>query len=133
MKVPASIWSGIIEYSVPCNLLTPFILITSVPAPFISAPMLFKKLATSTICGSFATFSITVFPGIKLAASIIFIVAPTETISKNICAPLSLSELALILPELISIFAPNALKPFKCWSIGLAPISQPPGSATSAL
>ena len=46
----------------PTNSLTPFILITSVPAPLISAPIEFKKLATSTICGSFAAFDIIVVP-----------------------------------------------------------------------
>ena len=39
---------GIIAYSVLCNLLTPFIRITSVPAPLILAPILLKKLAKST-------------------------------------------------------------------------------------
>ena len=82
MKVPASIWSGITEYSVSWNFSTPLIRITSVPAPRILAPMLFKKFATSTICGSFAAFSITVLPCASDAAIIILIVAPTETTSK---------------------------------------------------
>ena len=49
INVPASIWSGMIEYEHPCSLGTPFILITSVPAPFILAPIALRKLATSTI------------------------------------------------------------------------------------
>lgn len=72
----------ITEYSVSWNFSTPLIRITSVPAPRILAPMLFKKFATSTICGSFAAFSITVLPCASDAAIIILIVAPTETTSK---------------------------------------------------
>ena len=82
INVPASIWSGIIEYSVPCNAFTPLIRITSVPAPLILAPMLFKKFATSTTCGSFAAFSKIVLPSAKTAAIITLIVAPTDAISK---------------------------------------------------
>ena len=41
---------------------TPCTLMTSVPAPRTSAPMVFRKSATSTICGSLATFSRTVEP-----------------------------------------------------------------------
>ena len=82
INVPASIWSGIIEYSVPCNLWTPLIRITSVPAPLIFAPILFRKFATSTTWGSFAGFSIIVSPSARVAAIIILIVAPTETTSR---------------------------------------------------
>ena len=82
IKVPASIWSGITEYSVLCSFSTPTIRITSVPAPRIFAPILFKKFATSTTWGSFAAFSITVFPSAMDAAIIIFIVAPTDTLSR---------------------------------------------------
>ena len=83
IKVPASIWSGTIEYvALPDNFFTPLILITSVPAPWISAPIVFKKLATSTTCGSFAALSIVVVPSAKTEASITLIVAPTETVSR---------------------------------------------------
>ena len=41
---------------------TPRILMTSVPAPVTFAPMALRKLARSTICGSFAAFSMTVVP-----------------------------------------------------------------------
>jgi len=82
INVPASIWSGTIEYVILFfNSFTPFTLITSVPAPRISAPRVFKKLATSTICGSFAALSIVVVPSAKTLASNTFIVAPTETTS----------------------------------------------------
>ena len=50
MNVPASIWSGTIEYvEFPNNSFTPVIFIVSVPAPFMLAPIVFKKFATSTI------------------------------------------------------------------------------------
>ena len=82
INVPASIWSGMIEYSVPCSLWTPRMRITSVPAPLTLAPMLFKKFATSTTCGSFAGFSMIVSPSASVAAIMILIVAPTDTISR---------------------------------------------------
>ena len=83
IKVPASIWSGTTEYVILFfNFFTPFIFILSVPAPIMLAPAEFKKFATSTICGSLAAFSIIVVPFAKTLASIILIVAPTETISK---------------------------------------------------
>ena len=80
--VPASIWSGIIEYVIPCRYFTPRILITSVPAPLTSAPIELRKFARSTICGSLAAFSMIVIPSALDAASIMFIVAPTETTSR---------------------------------------------------
>ena len=98
IKVPASIWSGITEYVVPWRYLTPFIFITSVPAPMIFAPIALRKLAKSTIWGSFAAFSITVRPSALTAASIAFIVAPTVTTSKNIWFPSSLSALRSTIP-----------------------------------
>jgi hypothetical protein len=41
-----------------------------------------RKLARSTIWGSRAAFSITVFPSAMAAAIIMFMVAPTETTSR---------------------------------------------------
>ena len=84
INVPASIWSGMMEYSVLCNFSTPRIRITSVPAPLMLAPILFKKFAASTTCGSRAAFSIIVYPFAIEAAIIILIVAPTDTVSKKI-------------------------------------------------
>lgn len=50
INVPASIWSGTTEYvSSFFNSFTPCILILSVPAPIIFAPILFRKFAKSTI------------------------------------------------------------------------------------
>ena len=93
--VPASIWSGIIVYVPPWRLSAPFILTESVPAPRTSAPIEFKKFAKSTICGSLAAFSMTVLPRAMDAARIIFIVAPTETLSRYIRVPCSLPSIAL--------------------------------------
>ena len=61
---------------------TGLILIMSVPAPLILAPILFRKFATSTTCGSLATFSMIVTPSAIAAAIITLIVAPTLTTSK---------------------------------------------------
>jgi len=46
--------------------------------------MLFRKFAVSTTCGSFAAFSIMVFPFAIDAAIIILMVAPTDTVSMKI-------------------------------------------------
>ena len=102
------------------------------PAPLTSAPIELRKSARSTICGSLAAFSITVRPLAKTAASIIFIVAPTDTTSIYIDAPTSLSAFAHTIPSIVSTLAPSISKPLICWSIGLTPKSQPPGIATSA-
>ena len=132
INVPASIWSGTTEYvAFPCNFSTPLIFITSVPAPRISAPMVFKKLATSTIWGSFAALSIVVVPLAKTLASITLIVAPTETISIYIEVPFNFFALPVIFPFSTLTVAPSASNPFICWSIGLAPNLQPPGIPTS--
>ena len=97
-----------------------------------SAPIVFKKFATSTTCGSFATFSNVVTPSANVAAIITLIVAPTETTSKKILVPTSLSALTFTAPCSITTSAPNASKPFICWSIGLTPIGHPPGNSTLA-
>jgi arginine deiminase len=48
--------------------------------------------------------------------------------------PVSLSACTFILPSgVISTFAPKASNPFICWSIGLSPMSQPPGIKVDAL
>ena len=86
--------------------------ITLVPAPFIFAPILFKKVATFTISGSLASFSITVFPLAFTAASIVFIVAPTLGISRCICADFNFSAYISYLFSFSTIVAPNALNAF---------------------
>ncbi len=77
IKVPASIRSGITECSQPCKLSTPSMRMVSVPAPRILAPILFRRIAVSTISGSLAGLSNTVVPSAKAAASITFTVVPT--------------------------------------------------------
>ena len=59
------------------------------------------------------------------------IVAPTLGISKYTLAPFN--SLASIINLLFTscTSAPNALNPFKVWSIGLAPIEHPPGKYIS--
>ena len=114
MYVPASIWSGIMGYVQPCSLLPPVMRITSVPAPFTCAPIMLRKFAVSTTCGSFAAFEIMVLPSAQTAASIMFIVAPTDTTSKYISAPTSLSAFAVIMPRCMLTSAPSARKPFIC-------------------
>ena len=133
MNVPASIWSGTTEYvKFPDSFSTPFIFIKSVPAPRMSAPIAFRKFATSTIWGSFAALSIVVVPLASTADNITFIVAPTDTISIYIELPINLSAFACIVPLPTDTVAPRVSKPFMCWSIGLAPNLHPPGTPTSA-
>ena len=62
-----------------------------------------------------------------MLANIMFSVAPTLGKSKFIFAPSILLHLHVINPESSTIFIPNFLKLLKCKSIGLAPISYPPG------
>ena len=119
-------------YSLPWSRDTPLMRITSVPAPLMSAPMLFRKLAKSTTCGSLAAFSMVVFPAAIVAAIITLMVAPTETTSKYIWFPFNSSVSVIISPCSILTLAPKALKPLICWSIGRKPILQPPGRDTSA-
>ena len=56
-----------------------------------------------------------------------FSVAPTLGKSKSILAPIILSHLHTINPAFSVIFTPNFSKLFKWRSIGLAPMSHPPG------
>ena len=88
---------------------------------------MFKQFAKSIISGSIAAFVILVTPCAKTEAKIMFSVAPTLGKSKSIFAPTILSHLHTINPPSSEIFIPNFLKLFRCRSIGLAPISHPPG------
>ena len=121
-------------YSQAISLSTPSISSLLVPTPVIFAPIFIKKLHKSSISGSFAAFSKIVFPLALTAAIIIFSVAPTLGKSRTIFPPIKpFSVVASTYPCSIFIFAPNASKPFKCKSTGLAPIAQPPGRATFPL
>lgn len=55
-----------------------------------------------------------------------FSVAPTLGKSKFIFSPIILSQEQIIFPCFLLILIPNFSKLFKCNSIGLVPISQPP-------
>ena len=101
--------------------------IVLVPAPFIFAPILFKYLTRSTISGSIAALLIIVVPSAKHDASIIFSVAPTLGKSKFIFAPLMLVASQIIKPCSSFISTDSFLNALICMSIGLVPISQPPG------
>ena len=68
-----------------------------------------------------------VFPSARQETSIIFSVAPTLGKSKCISAGVIFSVLHIIHPASSLMFIPKALNAFKCRSIGLAPISHPPG------
>jgi len=80
--------SGMIEWVAPCKRSTPWMRITSVPAPEMRAPMLIRQLARSTTSGSRAAFSITVSPSARQAAIIRFSVPVTVTMSVQMRAPL---------------------------------------------
>ena len=71
------------------NLLTPVISIVCEPSPVILAPIAVKNSPRSTTSGSRAALSIVVTPFAKVAAVIIFSVAPTLGNSRVIFAPLN--------------------------------------------
>ena len=105
--VPASILSAGILKVVPVNSSTPSILISSVPAPEILAPIEFKKSAKSEISGSFATLVKVVNPSASEAAIIRFSVPVTVTPSNSILAPVNFLAFASIYPLLRDISAPS--------------------------
>ena len=73
-----------------------------------------------------AAFVIIVVPSPKHAAKIMFSVAPTLGKSRLIWFPIILSLSHTISPNSSFIFIPSFSNPFRCKSIGLAPISHPP-------
>ena len=75
-------YPGIILASVGFREVTPLIVIVSVPAPLIFAPMPFKTSARLTTSGSRAALLRTVVPSASVAAIIIFSVPVTVTKSK---------------------------------------------------
>ena len=107
---------------------------TCEPASRMSAPILFRKLARSTISGSRAAFSMIVRPFAVTAPIITFSVAPTLGKSRVTMVPLSpWGTLAWMLPCSLENSTPSALRPARCWSIERAPRLQPPGMDTTAL
>ena len=96
--------------------------------PLISAPIDVRYVARSTISGSIAAFSITVFPLANVAAIIMFSVAPTLGKSRYTFPPVNRPFLtASMYPWPSVIDAPRAVKPFRWRSTGLVPMAQPPG------
>ena len=115
-KVAASILSGIISCETPLRLFTPVIVILWEPSPFISAPILIKKLPRSTTSGSDAALSITVTPSDLTAAIITFAVARTlepKYPPKKISQPFNFPASAQIYPCSIFISAPISDNPFR--------------------
>ena len=88
--VPASILSKGIENLPPDNSSTPSTIISSVPAPSIFAPRIFKKFAKSIISGSLATFFSLVVPSASVAAIIKFSVPVTVMPSNLRLVPINL-------------------------------------------
>ena len=108
--VPTSTLSGITLKVAPSSLSTPSIVIMSVPAPLIFAPISIRQFAKSITSGSLAAFSIVVIPSAKLAAIITFSVPVTLTGSNIIFAPFRRpSTFALIFPSTMLTSAPIAL------------------------
>ena len=91
-KVPASMRSAMMAYSVPRRLLTPLMRMVLLPWPSICAPQEMRKLARSTTSGSRAAFSSVVSPSASTAAMSRFSVPPTVGMSKVMWAPRSLSQ-----------------------------------------
>ena len=134
-NVPASIRSGIISCSAPCNSFTPSIIKRRVPAPSIFAPILFRKSARSQTSGSAAAPSITVVPSARTAA--IITLSVPRTVGPNfprklMTAPFNFGAKTLTSPPSTRTAAPRASNPFRCKSIGRSPMTQPPGRATVA-
>ena len=97
------------------------------------APAVLRKFVRSLISGSIAQFFIVVVPFARQAARIEFSVAPTDIFENLISEPTNPSRaFALTYPFLIFILTPNFDIAFKCISIGLTPMLQPPGLLTFA-
>ena len=131
-NVPASIRSGMMSCSAPCNSFTPSMIKRRVPAPSIFAPILLKKFARSTTSGSCAAPSITVVPSASTAA--IMTLSVPRTVGPNfprrlMTAPPNFGAKTLMLPPSTRTAAPSASNPLRCKSIGRSPITQPPGNA----
>ena len=131
MYVPASIRSGITLTSALWSFGTPSIVIFSVPAPFILAPMLLSNSAILDISASLAALFIVVIPFAIDAANMMFIVAPTDAKSKYISAPFNSSAVIMYFEFFLITLAPRLSKPFKCKLMGRVPILHPPGKYIS--
>ena len=99
----------------------------------ISAPIAFKQSIKSIISGSIAILLISVSPLAKVAAIIIFSVAPTEIIGSSILAPFNPAFASHFIYPCSKLNSPPSLASASTWIFtGLAPIAQPPGIETEA-
>ena len=73
-----------------------------------------------------------VLPVAETAVSMVLMVAPTEGMSRYTSAPCRPSVETSSVPRSILTSAPSVVMPLMVWSIGRAPMSQPPGMGTSA-
>ncbi len=73
-----------------------------------------------------------VVPLALTAVSMLLTVAPTEGMSRKMSSPISSSAETSRLPPSVSAFAPRVRMALSVWSMGRAPMSQPPGSGTEA-
>ena len=110
--VADTILSGIIRCPTrPGDRAPPRTLTVALPAPVTWAPILFKKLCSSSISGSRAAFMMTVSPSAAQAQSMAFSVAPTLGIGRAMPAPCRPSGAEHIRsPPRSSICAPRALR-----------------------
>src|ERR1700682_3305681 len=124
--------SGITRCVAPLRSGTPSISSTSVPIPWIRAPILPRNVARSTTCGSRAALWMVVMPSAVAAAIIRFSVPVTVGMSRKMVASFSRSARATYSPPSSSILAPIRRSPRRCCSTRRMPISSPPGFATRA-
>src|SRR5205823_2024689 len=124
--------SGITRCVAPLSSGTPSISSTSVPIPWILAPILPRNMARSTTCGSRAALWMVVIPSAVAAAIIRFSVPVTVGMSRWMVAPLRRSARATYSPPSSSTLAPISRKPTRCCSTRRMPMSSPPGLATRA-
>ncbi len=87
IRLPTSMWSGAIRHSPPPSESTPWMRRTLDSIPSICAPSETRKRQRSWTCGSQAAFPITVSPGVRTAAMIVFSVAITLASSRKMCSP----------------------------------------------
>ena len=131
-SVPASIRSGMTCTCAGRSSRTPSTVMIGVPAPSMCAPILPRTVASAITSGSRAQFSSTLRPSASTAAMSRFSVPVTVGRSKTNFAPRNFCADASTYPCVSSMRAPSAARPFRCWSMGRAPMAQPPGSETRA-
>ena len=127
INVPVTIRSGMTSIRARSKRSHPSIVMVSVPAPIISAPIAFRNAANPEFLAHLPHYMIVVDPSARTAAIIIFSVAPTLGKSKMISAPCSFCAWQTIrLPVFFNLCA-KRLKPLDARSIFRSPIAHPPG------